>query len=265
MCIPDQGCVNTPLKCKTTSPATSCIEWYCNATTDTVCTSRAFNPIPPQCTNATVPECEVVGDCNDRTNCTTDACVAGKCVYTSISCPASTKCSLTTCKPTIGCFTTNLTTCSDDNECTDDSCDPLIGCVHKNITCPSSTDPCLYSFCDKQNGCVTSPIGCTQLTAENCTVPACNETCYLKYICYTPPPSGEENAPPTTLILASTLTTAAVAGIVCGAVILAVGVGGGAAVAVAGGAGAGGVTAVFSNPVYAGTAMSGQNPLSQDG
>jgi len=34
-------------------------------------------------------------------------------------------------------------------------------------------------------------------------------------------------------------------------------------VAVAGGAGAGGVTAVFSNPVYAGTTTEGNNPLNK--
>jgi hypothetical protein len=258
VCDPKQGCLYTPLKCKV---ASTCSEWFCNNST-VVCQQRPITPVPLACQNKTVPQCEDNTDCNDRTNCTTDACVNGKCVYTAITCPASTKCSFTSCKPTIGCFTSNIT-CNDQNACTTDSCDPLTGCVYKNITCVTPKDPCLYSFCDKVDGCITANKQCSNLTAANCTVPACNQTCYLKYICYTPPPTGQENAPPTTLILASTLTTAAIAGIVCGAVILAVGVGGGAAVAVASGAGAGGVTAVFSNPVYAGTATEGNNPLNK--
>jgi hypothetical protein len=255
------GCVNTALKCKaSTNP---CSETYCNDTS-IVCASRPVEPVPVVCQNKTIPECEDATYCNDRTNCTTDSCIGGKCVYNQIPCPLTTKCSITTCKPTIGCHTVNISSnCDDGDMCTTDSCDDVLGCINKNVTCAPSKDPCYYTFCSPTEGCLTSPATCN-LTAENCTIPACNQTCYLKFICPTIYPDGEENAPPTTIILASTLTTAAIVGIVCGGVILAAGLGGGAVVAVGGAAGAGGVTAVFSNPTYAGTALSGNNPLAQN-
>jgi hypothetical protein len=262
VCDPVKGCQYSNLTCQ--KPG-QCSEWFCDSTT-VICQQRPLSPVPQACTNKTIPQCNNNTDCNDRTNCTTDACISGKCVYTPIICPASTNCSFTSCLPTVGCHTTNKT-CNDNNACTTDSCDPLVngGCVFKNITCVTPKDPCKYSFCDKIDGCITADVACSNLTQLNCTTPACNQTCFLKYICYTPPPTGEENAPPTTIILASTLTTAAIAGIVCGAVILAVGVGGGAAVAVAGGAGGGGVTAVYSNPTYTGDTKQGVNPLNQQG
>jgi len=259
VCDPAQGCVYTALKCK--APG-QCIEWYCDNTTQ-VCASRAPTPLPAACNTTTVPQCIDSSDCNDRTNCTTDACVAGKCVFTPITCPASTKCSFTTCKPSIGCYTQNLT-CTGQTACNVVSCDPSIGCVTKNITCPPSTDPCFTTICDDKKGCDKSPKICN-ITAVNCTTPVCNQTCYLKNICVPQINTGEENAPPTTIILAATISTAAIAGIAVGAIVVVGAIGGGAVVAAAGGAGAGGVTAVFSNPVYAGTAMSGTNPINQQG
>jgi hypothetical protein len=184
-------------------------------------------------------------------------------VYTQIICPNSTACSNTVCKPSVGCYTTNLT-CNDNSACTKDSCDPVKGCVYDPITCDASTDYCQKSFCDDEIGCFFASIDYTtecNITAENCTVPACNGTCYNKYICYTAPPSGDEGPADATVAIASALTTAAVIGIVIGAVLLVAGLGGGAVVAVAGGAGAGGVTAVFSNPVYSGSDTEGNNPL----
>jgi hypothetical protein len=258
LCDRKLGCVYNDLKCKAN---TTCLEYYCDDTS-VVCASRPITPVPQPCKNITLVQCVDASDCNDRTNCTTDTCVNGKCVYTDISCPASTKCEYTTCKPTIGCYTQTLP-CPGGDACNIVSCDPTLGCVTKQVTCAAPSDPCLISFCDPKAGCQTGPASCANLTAENCTVAACNQSCYLKYVCYNAPPTGEENAPPTEIIITATLTTAAIAGIVIGGVLLVAALGGGAVVAVAGGAGAGGVTAVFSNPVYAGTATEGNNPLNQ--
>jgi hypothetical protein len=261
-CDPKKGCVYTPMTCK--PPSDSCSEWYCDNTT-IICLQRPVTPLPIQCQNVTVPQCNVDSDCTIHTKCITAACVGGKCINTPVICANSTQCSFTECNPGTGCSTTNKT-CDDQDACTADSCDPLIGCIFKNITCPDPTDPCLYSLCDKISGCIVAQAPCTNLTAGNCTVTACNETCYLKYTCYTPGPTGnEDNTPPTTVIITATLTGAAIAGIVCAGVLLAVGVGGGAVVAVGAGAGAGGMTAVYSNPVYSGTATAGNNPLNQQG
>jgi hypothetical protein len=260
-CDPKNGCVFADVVCKPPAP---CYEYYCDAAS-VKCTTRPINQNSTQCNNITISECYTDTDCTDPTLCTTDSCVAGKCQNIQITCAANTKCSNTVCRPNSGCYTTNLT-CNDNNLCTEDSCDPSIGCVFKNITCQTSPDPCILTKCDPEKyGCLNYTDTCPTLTAANCSAPFCNETCYMKYTCATAAPSGEENAPPTTIILASTLTTAAIAGIIIGAVCLAVGLGGGAVVAVAGGAGAGGVTAVFSNPVYSGTDQSGNNPLNAAG
>jgi len=57
------------------------------------------------------------------------------------------------------------------------------------------------------------------------------------------------------------LGTAAIVGIVIGAVVLVAGVGTAAGVAIVGAAGAGGVALVSSNPVYIAPATSGTSPL----
>jgi hypothetical protein len=270
-CDPNIGCVQKPITCKpydaTAQPPELCREFYCDNTTIT-CKPRARLPVPSACVNQNVSECINSTECVDLTNCTTDACVNGKCVHTQITCPLSTQCSITSCRPFEGCYTYNTSSkCNDNNACTDDSCDPVNGCINKNITCPTPKDPCKWTTCDKISGCLINSVDCSNVTKDEnvtCIVGQCNSTCYKANYCIPPEPQGEENAPPTTVILASTLGTAAIAGIVCGAVILAAGVGGGAAAAVAGGAGAGGATAVFNNPTFVSQGMEGNNPIAQN-
>jgi len=263
-CDPKQGCVYTSLDCSSKPPsADGCTQWYCDNST-TVCAQRNVAPLPPACNPNPPPQCVVDKDCTatSTSKCATIACVSGKCVSGTVTCPAATACSVSVCKPTAGCVATNKS-CNDENACTTDGCDPVKGCTNVPITCPTPKDPCQMAICDKIVGCLTVPITCSNITTGNCTIPACNQTCYSKYICATPPPTSSEGTTPTTVILVTTLTTAAVAGIVVAAVLVAAGVGAGAVVAVAGGAGAGGVVMVQSNPTYVGSGASGTNPLNK--
>jgi hypothetical protein len=115
--------------------------------------------------------------------------------------------------------------------------------------------------CDREIGCFEAPNPCTNYTAYNCTVPACNTTCYNKYICETPPITSTEGVPPTTIIVAATLGTAAVAGIVIAGVAAAVALGGGAAFAIAQASAAGTVAMTASNPIFKPPGTDGDNPL----
>jgi len=246
----------------------TCVHYSCN--NSFVCEgSKKFQSNGseiPACVTTVVYKCVDDIKCDDRSNCTKDQCLNHECVNTPIPCPANDKCTTYTCLPKIGCVPSTLK-CNDKNNCTIDSCDPLKGCVFTNVTCAATKDACKYVICDPIDGCTTLPRDCTKegYKAANCTVPACNETakgCYNQYICAAPPPTSSEGFPET-VVLVSTLTTAAVAGIVIAAVLLAAGLGGGAAVAIAQVAGGGGAVVTASNPLYAGSAIGGDNPLNQ--
>jgi len=219
------------------------------------------------CTSVVVYKCVNDSQCNDNSACTTDTCQNHDCVNTPISCKANDYCNSYVCKPSTGCVVTTLK-CNDKNNCTVDTCDPTVkgGCVYTDVSnqCPKPKDTCQYVICDPIDGCTVLPRNCSAegFTPGNCTVPACNETCYNQYICAAPPPSSSETFPQT-VVLVSTLTTAAVAGIVIAAVLLAAGLGGGAAVAVAQIAAGGGAVVTASNPLYAGSTIGGDNPLNQ--
>jgi len=261
-CDPLTGCLVGAITCR---PDELCYRWYCNATSVT-CATEPISPAPLGCTNTTTtPQCIDASDCNDNSLCTDDVCTTdGKCSRSDVVCPASNKCNYTNCVRTKGCVTTFIK-CDDNNACTNDTCDPSTGCVYTPYTCPEPKDPCFRVQCDKIAGCQIIPIDYEKdcnLTAANCTVPACNGSCYEQYICYTPPATSVEEFP-TTVVLSSALGGAAIAGIVIAAAVLAAGVGGGAAVAIAGAAGAGGVVTVSSNPVYRAAGTSGNNPLNQ--
>jgi hypothetical protein len=162
-------------------------------------------------------------------------------------------------------------TCNDADNCTLDTCDGKVfgGCVFTNVAknCPIPEDPCKKSLCHRERGCIEVPVNCSErgfyASVANCTVPACNRTCYDLFVCTIPPPNGVENFP-TTVVLATALGTAAIIGIVIGAAVLVVGLGGAAGVAIAGAAGAGGVALVAQNPIYAPSGASGTNALFKD-
>jgi hypothetical protein len=263
-CEPSTGCGKKAITCPN---GDLCTKWYCNSTSvicapEKIIDSTTGAP-PAGCANVTtVPQCKIASECDDGNNCTTDDCISGKCVRNAVVCQPDNACNSTTCKRTLGCYTVTKN-CNDGNLCTNEYCDPVKGCVRTNVTCAASKDPCFKSVCLSDKGCVTVPIDLTKecnITVENCTVPACNGTCYSQYVCFTPTNTGNEDFP-TTVVLSSALGGAAVAGIVIGAAVLAAGVGGGAAVAIAGAAGAGGVVTVHSNPVYQGAGTAGNNPL----
>jgi hypothetical protein len=259
------GCVYDDIKCQSD---TECIHWECvdSAVCDGTPILDANGNPPAACGGTVIHQCEAPADCDDGLVCTIDDCVNFKCTWTDIVCTGDNDfCATTTCKPSKGCTTDRKTNCDDKNICTADSCNPTKGCEFIEIPCPALEDPdCFYSICDPIDGCATLPKDCAAegFKAENCTVPACNETCYSQYICAAPPPASDEGIPDE-VILVSTLTTAAVAGIVIAAVLLAAGLGGGAAVAIAQVAAGGGAVVTASNPLYAGSGIGGDNPLNQ--
>jgi hypothetical protein len=263
-CDTKVGCGWADISC---TPDTECIKYACN--NSYVCdaskkTDANGNDLP-QCTTIIVKQCENATQCNDNNKCTTDECdpISFKCKNQLIDCPARDACNYYVCKPQEGC-TVIKKNCDDKNNCTTDTCDPLTGCSNVNITCTTPKDACKRVVCDKYLGCQEVPRDCTKegWVAGNCTVPACNETCYNQSTCTAPPPSSSEGVPDT-VILVSTLTTAAVAGIIIAAVILVAGIGGGAAVAIVQVGVGGGAVVTASNPLYAATGTAGDNPLNR--
>jgi hypothetical protein len=265
-CDKAKGCLYDDIQCPA---ATTCELWACNDSfTCKVGPNLDTNGnVKPECTTQKLCDCKTDTDCDDRNNCTTDTCdpVSCKCSNPLVKCTDSDECNAWVCKPKEGCVVT-VKKCDDRDKCTTDECIPTLvgGCKFTPITCKAPADKCQYSQCNAQIGCETFPVDCTKqgFIAENCTVPACNETCYDQFICAAPPPTSTETGPDT-VVLVSTLTTAAVAGIVIAAVLLAAGLGGGAAVAIAQVAAGGGAVMTASNPLYAGTGIGGDNPLNQ--
>jgi hypothetical protein len=253
-----------PIECP---PEETCTKYSCN--NSFVCeASKKYNTDGteiPACTTVVVYKCVNDSQCDDRDTCTKDTCENHDCVNVYQPCQADDECTSWTCFPKQGCVKSEKP-CADNDVCTTDTCDPKKpgGCVFTPITCDDPKDSCKYVICDKNAGCTVLPRDCSKegYKAENCTVPACNETCYNQYICAAPPPTSTETFPEV-VVLTAALTSAAVAGIVIAAVLLAAGLGGGAAVAIAQVAAGGGAVVTASNPLYAGSGIGGDNPLNQ--
>jgi hypothetical protein len=268
------GCVPTPIQCKAND---TCSYWYCNSSS-VVCRQekKPDNELPVGCKDVVVDQCLVNADCFAGDPCKTYECykpavdTPATCRISQVICPPSDNCTTRFCRPGLGCQNSTKT-CTDNNNCTVDSCDPNVlgGCVFKSVAldCPVPEDPCKKSICNRDLGCIEIPVNCSErgyfASVANCTVPACNKTCFNQYVCIVPPPNGVENFP-TTVVLASALGTAAIIGIVIAAAVLVVGLGGAAGVAIAGAAGAGGVALVAQNPIYAPSGASGTNALFKD-
>jgi len=265
-CNAVSGCVLTNITC--IASKNNCSQWICNSTT-VVCQQVPIQPPPAGCSNVIIPECVNSTDCDAGDPCLVYSCVNTtgnfKCSNKPKVCGVSDKCTTRACKPGFGCFSSTKT-CTDANNCTTDSCVPTIGCVFTPIPpCKKPTDTCKESICDKVQGCIEVPFNCTKLgyvpNTVNCTVPACNKTCFNQYVCATAPPTSAETFPQQTIIISAALGTAAIVGIVIGAAVLVAGVGTAAGVAIAGAAGAGGVALVSANPIYAPSGASGTNAL----
>jgi hypothetical protein len=275
-CDPTLGCTPTALQCKANE---TCSYWYCNSTSIT-CTQakKPDNEIPiiSLCKDVVIDQCLNDSDCNQGDPCKNYVCVKpavdtpATCKIIPITCPPSDNCTTRVCRPGLGCVNTTKS-CNDRDNCTVDSCDPNVlgGCVFKSVAldCPIPEDSCKKSICHRDKGCIEVPVNCSErgyfASVANCTVPACNKTCFDQYVCIVPPPTGVESFP-TTVVLASALGTAAIIGIVIAAAVLVVGLGGAAGVAIAGAAGAGGVALVAQNPIYAPSGASGTNALFKD-
>jgi hypothetical protein len=260
-CDKVKGCVNTPLVCKPSSDP--CFEYACNATT-VICLRRPNATAPPSCTGKIITECVNNSDCNRGDPCTVYTCAAGKCTNSPLDCGKSDNCTTRYCKPTVGCFSKDRT-CDDSNNCTTDACIPSTGCVYTpKPPCTQPKSECIQTICDPVKGCINVPANCSAKgyvpSKVNCTVPACNTTCYNKYICVAPTPFSAETFPQT-VILASALGTAAIVGIVIAAAVLLAGLGTAAGVAIVGAAGAGGVALVAHNPTYVPSGAAGNNVL----
>jgi len=267
-CDSVKGCVYSDVTCPVSRDV--CTQWVCNSTYP-VCTQVPASPLPSSCQpNVVVPECLADGDCNAGDLCQVYQCLNTtgnpKCYNSPKDCGVSDSCTVNVCKPGTGCISTT-SVCDDRNVCTTDTCDTVLGCQYTpNPVCPTPADTCQTSYCDPVLGCVDVPVNCEDQgfkpSEANCTVPACNTTCYNEYVCITAPPnSAETNVPQQTIILSAALGTAAIVGIVIGGVVLIAGVGAAAGVAIVGAAGAGGVALVAANPVYVASQFQGSNAL----
>jgi hypothetical protein len=263
VCDPVKGCVNTTITCKTSSDP--CYEYACNATT-VICLRRPATNAPPSCSGTIITECVNNSDCDRGDPCTVYNCTsAGKCTSSLLDCGQSDNCTTRYCKPTVGCYSVTKNNCDDRNVCTKDTCVASIGCVFTpNTPCTQPNSQCERAICDPIQGCINIPVNCSEkgffASKLNCTVPACNTTCYNKYICIAPTPFSAETFPQT-VILASALGTAAIVGIIIAAAVLLAGLGTAAGVAIVGAAGAGGVALVASNPTYVASGAAGNNVL----
>jgi hypothetical protein len=264
-CSPTQGCMYDDIACP---PDETCTQYRCNNSYTCEGQKRYNLDGSDPCPNVVIYKCVNNSQCDDKTACTTDVCLNpatanSQCQNTPVVCPKDDACTTYICKPSSGCVP-SVRKCDDHNNCTKDTCDTTKGCQFTTVPCPVPKDPCRVTQCDPIDGCTILPRDCTKegFVAVNCTVPACNATCYNQYICAAPPPHGSETFP-TTVVLVSTLTSAALAGIVIAAVLVAAGLGGGAAVAIAQVAAGGGAVVTASNPLYAGAGLGGNNPLNQ--
>jgi hypothetical protein len=262
-CNPLTGCEYSVIPCKTSTDP--CFEWACDNTT-IVCLRRPAKNAPPSCNGTIIPQCVSNDECSRNDTCTVYNCTAGKCTSKPLFCGNSDNCTTRYCKPTVGCVATTKT-CNDGNNCTTDTCQANVlgGCVFTpNAPCKQPPTQCEEAVCDPIKGCINVPRNCSALgylpNKANCTIPACNITCYNKFICVAPAPTSSETFPQT-VILASALGTAAIVGIIIAAAILLAGLGTAAGVAIVGAAGAGGVALVAHNPTYVPSGAAGNNLL----
>jgi len=262
-CDPIRGCVNTNISCPV---GNNCTSFSCDVTSGsckmTVSVTGQCNttvpgvpPPPPFCTPA-----NGATKCNDNNACTIDYCVQDTCLYNKTVCPTSDQCTSWSCDSTTGCVFTN-TSCNDNNACTIDSCDPKQGCIHTPVVCPSPNDPCKLNSCQKNlGGCVETAVTCSNLTAKNCSIPACNQTCGYVSVCH-PPPAFTGSEITLTEELGSAIGGAALVAIIVAGVVVALGVAGGGAYAAYGGGAAPIMAASANNPLYEPTGQQGTNPL----
>ncbi len=130
-----------------------------NSDIRTAGTSRDLISVPPQCRSDR--------ECDDRTPCTTDTCMASMCVFTPIE----------------GCCVGDQD-CDDGDVCTVDTCIgntceimEVAGCCTSDITCddddPCTTDVCMENHCQNTtiDGCCSRDSQCDD--GDACTTDSC--------------------------------------------------------------------------------------------
>lgn len=147
-----------------------------------------------------IPICQGPSDCDDGDGCTTDTCVAGRCLNAPRSCDDANPCTTDRCEAgqcvndaREDCCVQHAD-CDDDNFCTKDECidgacvigDWLPNCCNRNEDCDDD-DECTKNRCDDNHWCdfgTKDPAaGCCKelkdcLDGDSCTDDACiNERC----------------------------------------------------------------------------------------
>ena len=108
--------------------------------------------------------------CDDGSECTSDTCSGGACVYTPVVCNDSVACTADSCDRATGCvFTPEDIACNDGNLCTDDSCDGATGCVNaSNTVVCNDGDACTVSDVCSGGNCSGTPMTCDSPPADEC-------------------------------------------------------------------------------------------------
>jgi hypothetical protein len=139
------SCVGTPVTC---------------TASDQCHTAGSCNPTSGKCSN---PNALDGTTCSDGNLCTlNEACKAGSCVGTPVSCTASDQChAVGTCDPTSGkCSNPNATDgtkCSDGNLCTLNEACKAGACVGTPVTCTASDSCHTAGSCDPTSGKCSNP------------------------------------------------------------------------------------------------------------
>ncbi len=158
------SCSSTNISC----PAdTDCQTFVCNPGTgvcDAVSTNEGLvctddgNP----CTDnncrsgACAAENDDTNTCSDSSLCTADACVAGGCISTAVTCDDSNVCNgVETCDPSLGCQAGTPLSCVDANLCNGtETCDASLGCqAGTPLVCDDNNACSGTETCDPASGC----------------------------------------------------------------------------------------------------------------
>jgi MYXO-CTERM domain-containing protein len=109
--------------------------------------------------------CTAAVQCDDGERCTIDACTAGGCTNTAISCPAGQACS-----PISGECVCTEDACNDGNVCTIDKCESATACVHSALDCDDE-NACTIDACEAVTGCAHATLNCDD--GDACTIDGC--------------------------------------------------------------------------------------------
>lgn len=119
------------------------------------------------------PSCSNNSQCDDGKYWTTDACVAGECVYTQVSCNDNNACTVDTVNSSGQCTYAQIS-CDDGKSATVDTCSANTGCVHTpvNTGCEhdldcDDVDGTTTDLCEDNGSCTHTPNAqCKSLTVK---------------------------------------------------------------------------------------------------